>query len=82
MWNLDQLDAAFDLFKRIRKEPLKSIDVWWCDEGLFVYGLLSDKELETGTVTQQQVLLGLRDLKWHYGKDTSDELAWKLWRSD
>jgi hypothetical protein len=82
MWTIEQLDAAFDLFKRIRKEPLKKIDVWWCDEGLFVYGLLSDKELESGTITQQQVLLGLRDLKWSYNKDTSGEPAWSIWRSD
>ncbi len=47
MWNLDQLEAAFEIFKQIRTNPKKPLDVWWCDNGLCVFGCPSPEELQT-----------------------------------
>lgn len=45
MWNLDQLEPAFEIFKVIRKDPKKPLDIWWCDRGLCIFGCPSPDEL-------------------------------------
>lgn len=75
MWNLTQLEEALGILKRNNPTPTEPLDVWWSDDGLFVFRCCKPEEMSAEDLDR------LIKLCWRYGS-VDDEVCWKLWRSD
>jgi hypothetical protein len=82
MWNLADVEAAFECLKQIKLDPHgPPLDVWWSDEGLCVFGTLNSVETEK---RHPEIFAKLKAASWIYESNSErfGEVCWYLWRSD
>jgi hypothetical protein len=89
MWKMHQIEGAFSFFKLVAPDPRK-LDVWWNNDGLCVFGSLSEEDIlahppgDFAAFGIPERLEHLKKMGWHY--ETSAErfgdVCWYLFRSD